>query len=264
MAVTAALVKELRDFTGLGMMDCKKALDETNGDIEAAKDLLRKKGMATAEKKSGRATKEGLISMKFNDDNTSAAMVEIQCETDFCSRNEEFQAMIVEMANMAFEAADGKVEATDAMTECLQATLAKIGENMNYARGVKISAPKIVSYLHHNHKVGVLVGLDGELDAESASGLCQHIAFANPMGLVAEDIPAEIIEKERSFAVQEAVDSGKPQEIAEKMVEGKMKKFVAERVLLEQKYVRDEKMQIKELLGDVKVTTFARFAVGDE
>ncbi|HPS53077.1 MAG TPA: translation elongation factor Ts [Phycisphaerae bacterium] len=263
MAVTAAVVKELRESTGLGMMDCKKALDETNGDIQAAKDLLRKKGLATAEKKAGRATKEGLICMNFAADGTSATMIEVQCETDFCARNEEFVKMVNDLAEMAASASAGKIEASDKMTARLQETLAKIGENMNFARGIKITAPKTTSYLHHNKKVGVIVGYDGELDAETAAGLCQHIAFANPMGLVAEDIPAAVIEKEREFARQEAIDSGKPAEIAEKMVEGKIRKFVAERVLLEQNYVKDEKKKIKDILGKAKVVAFARFAVGD-
>lgn len=262
-AISAALVKQLREETSLGMMDCKKALEEAGGDIEAAKEGLRRKGLATAEKKAGRATREGLIGMKVAADKTAAAMVEVQCETDFCARNDEFRSMVADLVNHAYEAADGSVDATDAINERLQSTLAKIGENMSYARGVKISAPRVGHYLHHNLKVGVLVGLDGQVDDEIVNDLCMHIAFADPMGIVPEDIPADLVAKERQFAKQQAIDSGKPAEIAEKMVEGKMKKFLAERALMEQAFVKDDKKQVKDILGGVKVTAFARFAVGD-
>lgn len=265
--ITAALVKELRDATGLGMMDCKKALDETGGDIEAAKDALRSKGLATAEKKAGRATKEGLVAIKLNDDKTAGAIVEVQCETDFCARNDEFKALMTKMADMAFEAEDGKVEATDAMTQALQDTLAKIGENMSYANGAKITATKVGTYLHHNGKVGVLVGVDKELDDELLTDICMHIAFSDPMGITPDEIPADLIEKEKKFATQEAVDSGKPQEIAEKIVEGKMRKFLEERALMEQLIAREDKYgkkKVKDVLDGANVTAFARMAVGAE
>lgn len=148
------------------------------------------------------------------------------------------------------------------MNEAVGETLAKIGENMSYRRGVKIEAPRTGTYLHHNRKVGVIVGLDGEVDAETLSGLCMHIAFADPMGITPEDIPAELVEKEKRFATQEAIDSGKPPEIAEKIVAGKMKKFLAECALLEQDYVRDDKKKVRQILGGATVTAFARFAVG--
>lgn len=262
--ITAAIVKQLREDTGLGMMDCKKALDETGGDVNAAKELLRKKGFATAEKKAGRATKEGLVSIKTSPDRTSAAMIEVQCETDFCARNDEFKNMVAGLLSQAYESKDGPVPASAAMTDRLQQTLAKIGENMSYARGVKISASFIGQYLHHNNKVGVLVGLNGKVADEVVADLCMHIAFANPMGIEPKDIPADLVAKEREFAKQQAIDSGKPAQIAEKMVEGKIKKFLAERALMEQPFVKDDKKQVKDILGGVKVTAFARFAVGEE
>ncbi len=258
--ITAAVVKSLREETGQGMMECKKALQETDGDVEAAMGLLRKKGLAMAEKKAARTTSEGLVAIKQTEG--SAVIVEVQSETDFCARNEVFQAMVADVAAMAIEGADGKVEATDAINECVQATLSKIGENMKYVRGFKISAPKIGMYLHHNNKVGVLVGIEGDIDEETLSGLCMHIAFSDPMGISADDVPADIVERERKFAVEQAVESGKPKEIAEKMVEGKMRKFLASKALLEQAYVRDEQKKVKEILGDAKVTAFARFSVG--
>lgn len=263
--ITAAIVKELRDSTGLGMMDCKKALEENSGDVAAASDWLRAKGLATAEKKSGRATKEGLIAVKIADDNKSAAIVEIQCETDFCARNEEFQKMVAGVLEMAFATSDdGKVAPTDAITECVQDAFTRIGENMSYAGGMKISGDQIGSYMHHNNKVGVIVALSGSVDEETLTGLCQHIAFANPMGITTGDVPEEIVVKEREIAKQQAIESGKPAEIAEKMVEGKIRKFLAERALVEQQYVKDDKKKIGEILGDAKILAFARFAVGGE
>ena len=263
--ITAAMVKELRDSTGLGMMDCKKALDENAGDVAAATDWLRAKGLATAEKKSGRATKEGLVAIKIADDNKSAAIIEVQCETDFCARNEEFQKMVASVLEMVFTTSnDGKVDATDDITGCVQDAFSRIGENMSYANGMKISGDQIGSYMHHNNKVGVIVALNGSVDEETITGLCQHIAFANPMGITAEDIPAEIVAKEREIAKQQAIESGKPAEIAEKMVEGKIRKFLAERALVEQQYVKDDKKKIKEILGDATIVAFARFAVGGE
>jgi elongation factor Ts len=261
--ITAAAVKALREETSQGMMECKKALIEANGDVEAAKDLLRKKGLATAEKKAARVTKEGLVHIIVDEAAKSVAMVEVQCETDFCARNDEFQGMVKELAGEALEAAPGPVDATSKMSDRLQQTLAKIGENMSYARGVKLEATKIGTYLHHNGKVGVVVGVDRDVDDETLTGLCMHIAFSDPMGINPDDVPADVVEKERKFAIEQAVASGKPQEIAEKMVAGKMRKFMEENALMEQNYVRDEKVKIKDLLGGAQVVGFARFAVGE-
>ena len=260
--ITAALVKELRDATGLGMMDCKRALDETGGDVEAAKDMLRTKGMTTAEKKAGRATKEGLVAIATSADGASAAMVEVQCETDFCARNDEFRAMVADLADLAARQEPGPIDATDEMTSRLQDALAKIGENMGYARGIKIAASKVGAYVHHNGKVGVIVGVDGEASDELLSDLCMHIAFADPMGIGSEHVPAELVEKEREIARQQAIESGKPAEIAEKMVTGKVNKFLTANALVEQPFVRDDKKKIKDILGGATVTAFVRYAVG--
>jgi len=258
--ITAAMVKALREETSQGMMECKKALQEANGDIDAARDLLRKKGLVKAEKKAERATTEGLVGIKLLEG--GAVMVEARCETDFCARNDEFQEMLAKLVDLAADQPAGDIQATEAMTETVQAALAKIGENMSFARGTKIAAPRIGTYLHHNKKVGVVVGVEGEVSEEILSGLCMHIAFADPMGITAEDIPADLVEKERQFARQEAIDSGKPAEIAEKMVEGKIRKFLSERALVEQMFIRDDKKKVKEVLGGAKVTAFARYAVG--
>lgn len=260
--ITAAMVKALREATGQGMMECKKALQKTDGGAEAAQDLLRKKGLVTAEKKADRATKEGLVAIKVSDDGASAAIVEVQTETDFCARNDLFKEMVKTVADFAIDMPAGDIEASDAISEAVQGAFAKIGENMSYARGVKIEAETIGTYLHHNNKVGVIVGLEGKLDAETLSGLCMHIAFADPVGITVDDIPAEVVEKERAFSTQQAIESGKPADIAEKMVAGKMRKFLAGKALLEQAYVRDEKKQIKEILEGAKVLAFARLSVG--
>ena len=260
--ITAALVKALRDDTGQGMMDCKKALEEAGGDIEAAKDILRMKGLASAEKKSARATAEGLIVVARSADAAAAAMVELQCETDFCARNDVFRAMAGNVAAVALAGPDGTVEAGEEITSAVQDAFVKIGENMRYARGIRISAERVGSYVHHNSKVGVLVGIAGDLDNETLANLCMHIAFADPMGIRPDDVPAETVERERRIAVQQTIESGKPPDIAEKIVAGKMRKFIAANALLEQPYVRDDKKKVKEILGPAQVTAFARFAVG--
>ncbi len=260
--ITATMVKALRDETSQGMMECKKALIEAGGDLEAAKDILRKKGLVTAQKKADRTTSEGLIGISADPSSKSIAMIEIQCETDFCSRNDVFRTMVQEVADMAMAQTDGTIAAIAPITEKVQDAFAKIGENMSYARGVKISANLVGSYIHHNGKVGVLVGVDSDVDSEILSQLCMHVAFTDPMGINPEDIPADLIEKEKKFATEQAIESGKPAEIAEKMVEGKMKKFVAANALMEQPFVRDEKQSVKQILGGATVTAFARFAVG--
>ena len=261
--ITPAAVKALREETGQGMMDCKEALQAANGDMEGARDILRKKGLATAEKKSARATSEGLVAVKVSDDGTSAAIVAVRCETDFCARNDVFRQMVADVASMAIECDDGPIEATEAMKEAVLAALSKISENMSFARGVKITAPRIGTYVHHNHKVGVVVGVEGDVSDEVLSNLCMHIAFADPMGITKDDIPADLVAKEKGFATQQAVESGKPPEIAEKIVTGKLNKFLASHALIEQPFVRDDKKKVKDILGGATVTAFARLAVGD-
>ncbi|MFP4354083.1 MAG: translation elongation factor Ts [Phycisphaerae bacterium] len=261
--ITAAMVKALREETGQGMMDCKKALEETGGDVEAAKDMLRKKGGQKAAEKAGRATGEGLIAIADSDG--AAAMVEVRCETDFCARNEVFSSMVQSLAETLLGGEAGPAAADDAkMTGPVQDAFNKIGENMSFARGVKISGPCVGHYLHFNGKVGVIVALDKAIDDELLKDLCMHIAFANPLGIVAEDIPAEMVEKERKFIKEEVLASGKPEEIAEKMTEGKMRKFFSGVALHEQAFVKDDKKTVKQVIGEANVTEFARFAVGED
>ncbi len=257
--ITAAMVKALRDETGLGMMECKKALTENGGDVEKSKDALRAKGMATAEKRASRDTKEGVVLIQTADG--QATMVEVVCETDFCARNDEFKAMASDVLALAVAGDEGDIAASDDIKDRVQATLATIGENMSYSRGVKICADSIGTYAHHNGKVGVIVGVQGQLDQETLSGLCMHIAFADPLGISGDDVPAELVAKEKQIAIAQAVESGKNEEIAEKMVVGKMKKFIASKALIEQTYVRDEQKKVKDILGDATIKAFARFAI---
>jgi len=261
--ITAAMVKALREDTGQGMMECKKALTEAGGDAEAAKELLRKRGLLKAEKKADRAASEGLIDLVIADDGTSAAMVEISSETDFTARNEVFQKMVADVATLAAEAAPGEVPASEAMTVLVQQAFEKIGENMAYVRGVKLTGAQVGAYKHHNNKVGVLVALDGKLDATVLSELCMHIAFHSPMGISADDIPADLIEREKSRAKAQAMEQGKNESIAEKMVTGKLRKFCQQNCLLEQPFIKDEDRTVKQVLGDATVTAFVRYAVGE-
>jgi len=262
--ITAGMVKALREETGLGMMDCKKALEEAHGDLGAAKDILRKKGLATSETKAGRATSEGLVAINVSADRRSAAMVEVRCETDFCARNEEFRRMVADLAVLAASQDAGKVPATEAMSRRLQEARAKTGENMLYARGAKIDAPVIGTYVHFNGKVGVVVGLDKPVSDEVLSDLCMHVAFANPMGISPADISPDLLAKETEIAKAQAEQSGKPPNIIEKMVKGKVAKFVESNSLMEQIFVKDDKKKVKDILGGAKVTAFARFAVGSD
>ncbi len=264
--ITASMVKTLRQETGLGMMDCKKALQESGGDFDAARDILRKKGLATAEKKAARPTSEGLIGIATTETGgaASAAMVEVRCETDFCARNEEFRSMVQSLADRALQLEAGQIEPTDEMNQHLQDTLAKIGENMSFARGIKIRARRVGAYVHHDGKVGVVVGAEGEISDRTLSDLCMHVAFADPVGITTEDVPAELVEKERAIASEQAAETGKPPQIVEKIVTGKVNKLLAENALLEQPFVRDDKKKVKEIVGDAKIVSFARFAVGGE
>lgn len=258
--ITAALVKQLRDLTNQSMMECKKALEASGGDMQAAQDHLRKKGLADKEKKAARATKEGLIGIASTAG--SAAMVEVVCESDFTARNDVFTGMVKSVTDMALAGPDGKIDGTQAITDAVQAAFAKIGENMKFTRGIKISAPQVGTYLHHNGKVGVIVGVDGQLSPETMADLCMHIAFTDPMAITPDQVPADVVAKERAFAEEQAKESGKPPEIVQKMVVGKINKFLAENALVEQLFVKDDKKKVKEILGSAKVTAFARFSVG--
>ncbi|MBT7220300.1 MAG: elongation factor Ts, partial [Alphaproteobacteria bacterium] len=253
MSVTAALVKELREKSGAGMMDCKKALNETNGDMDAAIDWLRTKGLAAAAKKSGRVASEGLVAISVS--GTLGALVELNSETDFVSRNDEFQTFAKTLSSLALKASD--IEALKAMdypntgrtvAEELTHKIATIGENMSLRRMEKVSVESgaIVPYIHNATadglgRIGVLVGLSSSADSAVLSGLgkqiAMHIAATTPASISVDDLDPEMVARERDVLIEQAKASGKPQEIAEKMVEGRLRKYYEEVVLLEQTFV---------------------------
>ncbi|MGJ8528246.1 translation elongation factor Ts [Maritalea sp.] len=290
MAITAALVKELRDMTGVGMMDCKKALGETNGDLDAAVDWLRTKGLAKAAKKASRVAAEGLVAVAT--EGNVGAVVEVNSETDFVARNEEFQTMVGQISKSALtDGADAeKLNAapfpgTDhSIAEEVTKKVTTIGENMNVRRSAVVTVENGVvgSYIHNPvvdgmGSIGILVGLKttGKTDGLAALGrqLAMHVAAADPAPLaVSQDgIDPAVVEKERSVFAEQAAESGKPANIVEKMVEGRVRKFYEEVCLLSQTFVIDGESKIADVLkaaekdagAPVEVTEFVRFAIGE-
>jgi len=287
MSVTAALVKELREKSGAGMMDCKKALAETDGDMEAAIDWLRTKGLATAAKKSGRVASEGLVA--FAVDGTKGAVIELNAETDFVARNTEFQEFASTLAGLALAAGD--LEALTAadypdtgrnVAEELTHKIATIGENMSLRRmaAVSVDSGAVVSYMHNATaaglgRIGVLVALESSAGADVLEPLgkqiAMHIAATAPASLSVDDLDKDMVQRERDVLIEQAKASGKPQEIAEKMVEGRMKKYYKEVVLLEQVSVIDGETQISDVVAkagkdagaEIALTGFVRFNLGE-
>jgi len=287
MSVTAALVKELREKSGAGMMDCKKALAETDGDMEAAIDWLRTKGLATAAKKSGRVASEGLVA--FAVDGTRGALIELNAETDFVARNTEFQEFASTLASLALGADDiDGLSGADYpgtgrnVAEELTHKIATIGENMSLRRmaSVSVGSGAVVSYMHNATaaglgRIGVLVALESTAGADVLEGLgkqiAMHIAATAPASLSVDDLDKDMVQRERDVLIEQAKASGKPQEIAEKMVEGRMKKYYKEVVLLEQTSVIDGETAIGDVIAkagkdagaDIALTAFVRFNLGE-
>lgn len=267
--ISAKDVMALRAATGLGMMDCKEALAETNGDMEAAEEYLRKKLKGKMEKRTDRAAGEGRIAIAIAKGNGAAAIAELRAETDFTASNEKFLSAAEKVAQMALTGPAGDVAATDAMTKVIDDVRITTGENASIARVHKIEAGAgsvFGVYLHHDGKTGVLVQGKGAVPDATLRDIAMHVAAAvpRPRGVTAKDIPAEVIEKERRFATEQAIESGKPKEIAEKMVEGKMRKLVEELALLEQPFVKDPEKKVKDLLPkDATVVRFLRWQLGE-
>ncbi|MGR3806346.1 translation elongation factor Ts (EF-Ts) [Pasteurella testudinis DSM 23072] len=260
--ITAALVKELRERTGAGMMECKKALVETNGDIELAIDNMRKSGQAKAAKKAGRVAAEGVILARV--DGGYGVLVEMNCETDFVAKDAGFLALANKVADAALAGKITDVEVLKAQFEEERATLvAKIGENMNIRRVAAISGDVVGSYLH-GAKIGVLVAATNAND-ELVKQIAMHVAASRPEFVKPEDVSAEVVAKEREIQVAIAMESGKPREIAEKMVEGRMKKFTGEVSLTGQPFVMDPSKSVGDLLKEkgADVSGFIRFEVGE-
>jgi len=268
--ISAKDVMALRAKTGLGMMDCKKALAETGGDVEAAEDLLRKKLKGKMEGRTERAAGEGCIAIAVSDDGRNASIVEIRAETDFTARNEEFLQVAEKVAKAALNDNAGDVAADDAIKSLIDDIRIKTGENISYARGHKLegdSNTMFGSYIHHDRKTGVLIHGEGDVTDHLLRDICMHVAAVvpRPLGVSANDIPANKVEKERKFALEQAMESGKPQEIAEKMVEGKMRKYYESVALLEQPFVRDTDKKIRDLLPEkASIEAFLRWQVGVE
>jgi elongation factor Ts len=268
MAVTAALVKELRDLTGAGMMDCKKALTETDGSIDAAIELMRKNGQAKAAKKAGRIAAEGTIIICSN--NGVAAMLEMNCETDFVGRDDNFLTFSNKVAEVALAGKITDVEALKAaeidgttIEEARLALINKIGENINVRRVQIIEGDNIGAYIHGG-RIGVVSVLEGG-DTELAKDVAMHVAASSPAYVKPEDVPADVVEKEKAIQVDIAINSGKPAEIAEKMVVGRMKKFTHEVSLTGQPFVKDPSISVADLLKSksADVVNFFRFEVGE-
>ncbi len=285
--ITAATVKELRERTGAGMMDCKKALGETAGDMEAAIDWLRTKGLAAAAKKAGRTAAEGLVGVSVR--GTKGAVVEVNSETDFVAKNDQFQDFVRTVAELALDGA-GDVAALSAagwpeggtVEEKLTANIATIGENQSLRRVavVEVSEGVVVSYVHNAvatglGKIGVLVGLEGngEKAALEALGkqLAMHIAAANPLSLRGEDLDPALVERERAIAAEKASESGKPANIVEKMVDGAIAKFRKENALLSQLFVMDNKTKVEDVIAaeakksgsQINLAAYVRFQLGE-
>lgn len=275
MEISAALVKDLRERTGSGLMECKRALVETGGDVEAAIDLMRKQGLVKAGKKSGRIAADGRIVMQVAADGRSGAMLEINSETDFVAKGDDFNAFaeqalqravaaqaqdIEQLLALPFEA--GKEATVDTARKEL---IAKIGENINLRRLVRYSTSDgIVGGYMHGIRIGVLVELQGG-DATLAKDIAMHIAASRPVAVSEQDVPADVIAKEREIFTAQAAESGKPAEIVEKMVQGRIKKFLAEVTLLGQPFVKDPETTVARLLDKAKarVVRFQRFEVGE-
>ncbi len=270
MAVTAATVKELRERTGAGMMECKKALVETDGDMDAAIEHLRKAGLAQADKKASRIAADGRIALAINADQSEAVMVEINCETDFVAKDANFQAFANAVSANALTTAGDQVEALmatsvngESLEQARQALVTKIGENVQVRRMARMSGVQhIGAYVHGGH-IGVLVGVEGG-NAELARDIAMHIAALNPEYVDVDDVPADVLAKEKHFLIEQAADSGKPADIIEKMVEGRIRKHLSSITLLGQDFVKDGDITVAKLLkqNGASVKSFVRLVVG--
>jgi elongation factor Ts len=272
MAITAAQVKELRESTGAGMMDAKKALVETDGDMEAAVDWLRTKGLAKAAKKSGRTAAEGLVAVAVN--GGVGVAVEVNSETDFVAKNAEFQTMVKDIATAALGVANvEELVSADVngkpVSELITDKIAKIGENMGLRRMAKLEAETVVTYVHNAAadgmgKIGVLVGLKGG-DEAFGKQVAMHIAAANPQGLGEADLDPAVVEKERQIQIEIARESGKPEAIIENMIKGRMAKFIAESTLLGQAFVVNPDLTVEKAAKEAgaEITGFVRLEVGE-
>ncbi|MEM6535274.1 MAG: translation elongation factor Ts [Pseudomonadota bacterium] len=277
--ITAALVKGLRDRTGAGMMDAKKALVESDGDMEAAVDWLRAKGLSKAAKKSGRTAADGLVAARVAEDGKSGVLIELNAETDFVARNETFQTALNDIAAVALTT-DGSTDAVGAapspdgegaVSDMITRLVATIGENMTLRRSVKLAADSVATYIHSAEapgmgKIGVLVGLNGAGDLEEAGRkVAMHVAATAPASATVADLDQTLVERERQILTEQAEQSGKPANVIEKMIEGRIKKFYKEVVLVEQPFVMNPDQTVGQFLSEAnaELAGFKLFKLGD-
>lgn len=272
MQISAAMVKELRERTGAGMMECKKALTASEGDMEAAVEAMRKSGAAQADKKAGRTAADGVVVIRISDDGSKAALVEVNCETDFVAKDEGFNGFANSVADQVLATGTtdvaqlSELDAGEGSIETMRQNLVgKIGENVQVRRAhyQETSAGKMGSY-QHGVKIGVLTELVGGDDA-LAKDIAMHVAASKPVCVAEDDVPAELVAKEKEIFTAQAIESGKPPEIAEKMVTGRLRKYLAEITLLGQDFVKDPDKTVAALLKDAgaEVASFTRFEVGE-
>lgn len=266
MAISASMVKELRDRTGLGMMECKRALTAAGGDIEVAIEDLRKSSGMKAAKKAGRTAAEGTVAIKLADDNSVGVLLEVNSETDFVARDENFLGFVGTVIDAVFETKNTDIESlmSGALETQREALVQKIGENISVRRATIVEGKNVDGYVHSNGKIAVLVNLTAG-DSVLAKDVAMHVAAVNPQVAKPEDMDAALLEKERAIYVAQAEDSGKPAEIIEKMVEGRVRKFLAESSLVEQPFVKDPDLKVGQLLknSSADITSFYRYEVGE-
>jgi len=272
MTITAEQVKTLRERTGAGMMECKKALVETGGDLDAAAEIMRKAGLAKADKKAARIAAEGAVVIATGADGRSATMVEVNCETDFVARQPDFQAFAQQVADAAVRASASEPEAVaglrladgETVEETRRKLIARIGENITVRRVARLSAPTRIGAYVHGIRIGTLVAMQGG-DVALAKDLAMHVAAANPQYVSPEDVPAAMLAKEREILAAQAAAEGKPAAIVDKMVEGRLRKYLAEICLVGQPFVKDPDTAVSRLLqaAGAKVTGFLRYEVGE-
>jgi len=272
MAITAAQVKELRERTGAGMMECKKALVEANGDMDTAVEQMRISGLAKADKKAGRTAAEGVVSVQLAADGQAVAMVEVNCETDFVAKGDDFVSFADAIAATVLDQNPANVEALGPMQtqgksieELRQELVAKLGENIQIRRFVRHqSTGGVLGEYRHGQRIGVVTEVSGGEDSLPRD-IAMHVAASRPVCIAADDVPAEMLAKEQAILEAEAAESGKPAEIVDKMVQGRLRKYLAEVTLLGQPYVKDADVSVEKLLksANASVAFFARFEVGE-
>lgn len=279
MGVTMKDVKELRSRTGAGVLDCKKALNKVDGDIEAAVDHLREKGMAAAAKKAGRVAAEGLVSLKISDNRQKGVLVEVNSETDFVAKNDQFQNLVSDITEHVMQSDKENAEAVaeekwfknedKTVNQIIKEAIANIGENINLRRFERVETDGyLYGYIHMGGKIGVLVEFANDFDeskAEAAKNVAMHIAAINPEFLDRDSVDPEAIEKEKKIYKEQMLNEGKPEHIIDQIVEGKINKYYTQVCLLEQEYVRDNDKTVAEVLeeNDMEVKQFTRFEIGE-